>query len=435
MLYVILLSVLTAAAVFLLIAGIGDLAVDRIYMSPEAVSSRKAEIYSRFAAYVTANNISGGDAAAVAKWTSQNSYVTILIYDGDELHLRSSAGQAQGPSNLQEVDRIQYVGQYGKLYPMRFADGLYAIAIGDSSQTREYAINRMTAVSLAAVAFVAIMLWYVRRLSLRIIRLSREARVVGAGDLEHPIAAAGEDELSMLAGEMDHMRRSVIERMGSERQAWEANSELITAISHDIRTPMTSLIGYLGLLNEGDFSDLERVRQFSASAYGKAMELKDLTDELFKYFLVFGRSDPELAMEPFDGAMLLGQLISESAFDLTDAGFTVNNIGLEAACTVTADPLYLKRVLDNLVSNIKKYADRACPVIVLTELKDGMLTVCFSNTVSRTGSRAESTRIGLRTCEKILSLMGGRFLTRRDETHFAAEFSLPAAPGVPEEKG
>ena len=58
---------------------------------------------------------------------------------------------------------------------------------------------------------------------------------------------------------MDEMRRSLIQQMGSESRAWQANTELLTAISHDIRTPMTSMIGYLGLLNDSDFSDLEHL--------------------------------------------------------------------------------------------------------------------------------------------------------------------------------
>ena len=177
---------------------------------------------------------------------------------------------------------------------MRFADGVYRVAIGDSSNVREDNINRILSVLLASIAFISIMFWYIRRLTNRIIRLSREAEAIGAGDLEAPITVKGEDELATLAVEMDSMRRSVIERMSGERRAWEANSELITAISHDIRTPMTALIGYLGLLNGNGVPDADRNRAFISSAYDKAMELKDLTDELFKYFLVFGRAELDL---------------------------------------------------------------------------------------------------------------------------------------------
>ena len=221
------------------------------------------------------------------------------------------------------------------------------------------------------------------------------------------------------------MRHSVIARMSGERRAWEANSELITAISHDIRTPMTSLIGYLGLLNENGFQDPQRSAQFAASAYEKAMELKDLTDELFKYFLVFGRSELELNREELDGRLLLEQLLGEAQFELTDLGFTVEREDFEGDCLLSTDPLYLKRVLDNLVSNLKKYADRTSPVRMCSRLEGDKLSITVSNRVARSLDRVESTKIGLRTCEKILEAMGGRFEVQKDEEHFAASLILP----------
>ena len=425
-LYMICLSLLCAALVYMAVYGLGSLALERIYMSPQSVASRQAEIYADFSKYVTANKVSGSDADAVARWSGSNAYISIIIYKENSLNLRAADGRVQPVDSEQSFDRRRYDTQYGKLYPMRFSDGLYYIAIGDSTQVREDNVNRAIALLLGVAAFVSIMFWYVRRLSNRIIRLSKEAGIIGAGDLEAPITVSGEDELATLAGEMDAMRHSVIQRMSGERQAWEANSELITAISHDIRTPMTSLLGYLGLLNESGFSDPERGRQFAASAYDKAMELKDLTDELFKYFLVFGRSDLKLDMEEYDARFLLEQLLGEAEFDLSDAGFSVTRVECEESCIVQSDPLYLKRVVDNLVSNIKKYADRDQPVMILTELKDATLTVCISNAISRHAPVVESTKIGLRTCEKILDAMGGIFRTRRDEGHFVAEFSLPA---------
>lgn len=432
MLYLILLAALIAGLVFLGIYGVGNLAVEEIYMSPEAVSARKADIYSRFNAYVSANNINGTDSAAVARWTVDNQYVTILIYKGRDLNMSVSEGQVRPSDKLDSFEPIQYSNQYGKLYPMRFADGEYHIAIGDSSQSREYIVNRFIAVVAASITFVLVMLWYMRRLTRRIIRLSKEAVEIGAGDLERPINTQGVDELAMLAREMDNMRRSVIERMGNERKAWQANSELITAISHDIRTPMTSMIGYLGLINEDGFKDVERCRQFSATAYDKAMELKDLTDELFKYFLVFGRSELEMNMELFDARLLLEQLLGEAEFDLRDAGFSINNIEFKGECSIMVDPLYLKRVLDNLVSNVKKYADKSRPVIVISELEGNFLSLCMSNYITRSMDRVESTKIGLRTCEKILQHMGGSFTSTRDEEHFAAEFSIPVSNISPE---
>ena len=418
-LYMLLLSALCAGAVYLLTYSLGSWALQELYMSPEARSTRQAEIYSEFYRYVTDNHLSGDNADAVTAWTREHPYVSIQVYADEELSGRTASAPGQPTAA-----RRSYTVSYGRLYPMRFADGLYRVAISDTSNVREDNINRLLSVVLGSIAFIAIMLWYVRRLSSRIIRLSREADAIGAGDLEAPITVRGEDELATLAGEVDAMRRSVIERMSGERRAWEANSELITAISHDIRTPMTALIGYLGLLNESGEGD-EKSRRFAASAYDKAMELKDLTDELLKYFLVFGRAELDLKRESFDGRLLLEQLLGEAEFDLRDAGFEVRRIEFEGECSLTTDPLYLKRVVDNLVSNAKKYADREQPIVFLSEKEDGELIVTVSNRTAPRAPRVESTKIGLRTCEKILEALGGRFTVRNDGEHFAAEFVLP----------
>ena len=419
MLFSQLLALSAAALVFFAVSGSGRYAVEHIYMSPESVASRKAAIYSQFSSYVTANLVAGSDTAAIARWTRQHDFVTIVIYANESVTARVSGGRVANisPNPLPDT-------QYGKLYPMRFADGVYQIAIGDNSQTRELAVNSILAVVLAGISYIAIQLRYTGRLTRRIVSLSREAAEVSAGDLENPITAKGEDEIAALAQDMDTMRRSVIERMGNERRAWEANSELITAISHDIRTPMTSLIGYLGLMKEANLPEEQR-QQFTASAYDKAMELKSLTDELFRYFLVFGRAELEMNMELLDARLLLEQLLGEAEFDLRDSGFEVERVEFEGECMVRADPMYLKRVLDNLVSNMKKYADRSRNVQLVSEHSGSRLTLRFSNAVAHSRDRVESTKIGIRTCEKIMSHMGGQFSIQNDGSVFTAELSLP----------
>ncbi len=425
MLVMILVAGFAALLVYFGAYKLSTLALNKIYMSPESVSTRQAEIYADFYQFVVSRHIAGSDAAAVAKWPGNNEYITILIYKDEQLNMRVGGGVAQSSSSMSLAEKLQYNTQYGKLYPLRFSDGMYYIAISDNSQTREDNINRIVAVILGAVAFVFVMLLFIRRLTRRIVRLSREAELIGAGDLEAPITHSGEDELSTLAGEMDEMRRSVIERMGNERRAWEANSELITAISHDIRTPMTALIGYLGLLNEEGFTDKEKAEQFASSAYAKAMELKGLTDELFKYFLVFGRAELELSLEELDARFLLEQLFAEAQFDLSDAGFRVEAETPEGDARILVDPLYLKRVLDNLVSNAKKYADRNEPSSLRTELFERDLRVTMSNAVAKSMDRVESTKIGLRTCEKIMSAMNGSFSFELNGSSFSASFKLP----------
>ena len=417
-----LIGLVFSLTIYFLILSTGNAFIRNTYMSTEAVNQRKAEIYQEFANYVSAQNISGRNSTAVARWTKEHDYVTIYLFETG----RARQSYSEGKTVLSDLPRDYDSAVYGKLYPVRFSDGIYHIAIADSSHTHQSLLVRIVAFSCACIAFLLLNLIYTQRLTQRIIQLSKEAALVSSGDLWRSIEPSGGDELGALAESMDEMRRSVIQRMGKETQAWQANSELITAISHDIRTPMTSLIGYLALLNDGGFDDKERSKQFAASAYSKAMELKDLTDQLFRYFLVYGKAELELEMESFDGRLLLEQLVGEAEFDLYDAGFRMQNIEFEGECGIAADPAYLKRVFDNIVSNVKKYADREHPVVFMAELKDSRLSLTVSNRISRSMDRVESTKIGLRTCEKIMQAMGGSFKVSTDSDHFAAEISLPA---------
>lgn len=141
-------------------------------------------------------------------------------------------------------------------------------------------------------------------------------------------------------------------------------------------------------------------------------------------------------MEEFDARLLLEQLLGEAEFSLRDSGFGVQHIKFSGDCPIKADPLYLKRVVDNLVSDVKKYADSGCPVVFISELRDSMLSVCISNRISRSIDSAESAKIGIRTCEKIMRHMGGSFDVSSDGEHFAAEFRLHISsareePGAP----
>lgn len=421
MLLVTLSGLLMGLAVYFLVLNAGKIYIEKEYMSPEAVNARKAEIYRDFVSYVSAQQLSGRNSSAVARWTEERDHLTIYLFETGMARQSYSGGKADTPPSHRDYDSALY----GKLYPVRFSDGIYHIAISDSSQEHQLMVLKIAAVMCGGTGLLLLHLLYTRKLTRRIIALSKEAAEVSAGDLWNSIESDGSDELAALAGSMDEMRRSVIQRMGKETRAWQANSELITAISHDIRTPMTSLIGYLALLNDGGLEDEERAGQFAASAYGKAMELKDLTDQLFRYFLVYGKAELELDMEDYDAGMLLGQLVAEAEFDLADAGFKMQNIDFEGEGQVCADPKYLKRVFDNIVSNIKKYADAEKPVVFISELRYSRLSLTVSNTVARSMDRAESTKIGLRTCEKIMQAMGGSFNVTSDGDHFAAELSLP----------
>lgn len=416
-------GILVGLIVFLAANTIGSAYIDKVYMSPAAVEKRRDAIYSDFSHYVSSHSLSGTDYHAIAIWTDTRSDVTLLIYGQGHKRVHFSAGKIQSGDSLSVLPL-----EDASLYPVRFSDGLYIVSVNDVSESHVSFLAMIASVALGCLALVVIVIAYANHLTARIVALSREASEVASGDLEHVIPSVGGDEISDLALSMDNMRLSVIRRIGNEKLAWQANNDLITAMSHDIRTPMTSVIAYLGLLSENGFEDKARCRQFVDAAYNKAIELKHLTDELFSYFLVFGNKTPEMHIEELDGQLLFEQVVTEAEYDLRDAGFNVKNLGTVAPCTVRVDTMHLARVMNNLVSNVKKYADPARQVTIYSEFNGSRLFLCVSNYIPADTPRTESTKIGLASCRKIMETMGGAFHTASDDGHFSAELILPASP-------
>ena len=224
------------------------------------------------------------------------------------------------------------------------------------------------------------------------------------------------------------MRQSILDKLHREEAAWQANTDLITAISHDVRTPLTALMGYLDILADPDLPP-EIQRSYFDICRSNALRLKELTDELFGFFLVFGGQAPEQTLEPFDAPMLLEQILLEAQEDLTGQGFTVCLEWPEAfGGMLKVDLNHLRRVFDNLFSNLRKYADPQKPVTIRVSAGQGSLHMAITNAILAGGNRVESNKIGLKTCEKLLSAMGGSFRQSRDAGTFTAEVRLPIYP-------
>ena len=169
------------------------------------------------------------------------------------------------------------------------------------------------------------------------------------------------------------------------------------------RTPMMPEYGMGYWQCKLRYRTQEELQSYLDAAYGKAEQLKRLTDELFRYSLLFGCKELPLQLERYDASILLGQLLGESRAQLQQQGFTVQLLLPQQDVQIEADVTYLKRVFDNLFDNIRKYADPARPVAIAALLEDGALHVCLSNSVNPGAGRIESNKIGLRTCAKIMA--------------------------------
>lgn len=403
---------------------LGVWSINRWYMAGEAVELRNQRHERSLQQYVESNDVSSRDAVAIEQWLRQEKNTSVIVYqaEGDPYE----AGTWGTNLLLDDTTQNDLASLGYSFYSMQFADGEYRVAVCDYSESRLFGYAQIGALVVAFAVYSCIAFGFTRRLTRRVTCLSEA--VSAAGALNQTIPVTGTDELARLAQNVNTMRDTILERTRNEQTAWQANSDLITAMSHDIRNPLTSLIGYLDLLEMSQDRLPEDLRSYVLASRDKAYQLKDLTGEMFRYFLVFSRGEQETHPEPYDAQILCAQLLGECAAELRSRGFDVNLLPLTTPCTVTTDVQMLKRVTDNLLSNIEKYADPAARLTILAEREGGRLHVCFANRARHELARVESNHIGLRTCEAILQLLGGQFFTHRVGDDFSAEFVLPVTP-------
>lgn len=418
---------LVAAAVFSLAAGVAlffllTMAAYRligsVVMRPEHIAKQEAGCAERLQQYVTTHDISIEQIAQLDGWVTEEQNVLVTVYQGQDVLYYNSDVVIGQPGSDSEVDSREVS------YDIRFRNGTAEAVLISFFDNRYYLWTDLAGGMIAMIAALAVLYGFIRKKVWYITLLESELQILKGGDLSYPITVKGKDELSALAEEMDAMRLAILERQQEEEQAVRANQELVTAMSHDLRTPLTALLGYVDILSLHKEPEGQQ-DQYIRAIGEKAWQMKQLSDKLFEYFLVFRKGREEMQLQTVNGIEFLGQIVEESLFDMESEGFQIVRSSDEIDCVLQADVEEIRRVFGNIFSNLLKYADRSQPVQVCYEQETDRLTVSFRNAVAPGTDGMESSRIGLRTCAKIMEAHGGRFRCIRDGGSFEVRVEFP----------
>ncbi len=369
--------------------------------------------------YIDEKQVTSGNVELLLDWVDGQKDIYAMFYK--DVDLLFGPYLVEGDFGTEEYYKPPY-------YEMTLCDGTPIKAelecFMDSSYYYGVSALRLT---VGCVCFIVFLFVYLHGKIRYINRLEQELRILGSGNLEYSITVKGNDEVSGLAEGIESMRNGILEQQRMKAEAERANTELVTAMSHDLRTPLTSLIGYLELLTMHRYDSEEQMQKHLAHCREKAFQIKRMSDRLFEYFLVYGKQERNYQLHPVPCMDLLEELCNGQFFDWQEQGGAVDCQIEPLKETVRIDNEYFQRVLDNLVSNLKKYGDVAKPLTICAFGRQDMLHILFTNHVREQKDRIESTRIGLRTCGKIMEKHGGGFVWKQEGDSFTVELTLPFA--------
>lgn len=252
-----------------------------------------------------------------------------------------------------------------------------------------------------------------------------ELHYISSGHYDHRIPFEMGGDLGRLIESINALVDSTVMAIEEERRIEQSKDELITNVSHDIRTPLTSIIGYLGLIEERRYRTQEELLQYTHTAFQKSKQMKVLVDNLFEYTTV-RQSDTPLNLMTFDMQELLEQLVVDYELQASEKNVTIDLDPLTQHPLIKGDPEKLVRVFDNLLSNALKYDINGKKIIItikkikeeliITIKNDGpeipkqALKHLFDRFYRVEGSRSQQTGgtgLGLAIAHSIISLHNG----------------------------
>lgn len=186
------------------------------------------------------------------------------------------------------------------------------------------------------------------------------------GELDKPLEIKGEDDVAKLAGNINGIVEKLKEITLEEKKAQKTKNDLITNVSHDLRTPLTSIIGYLNLIETDEYRDEVQLRHYTGIAYEKAKRLNVLINDLFE-LTKMQNGVVVLRTSKVNLVELLCQIVSEFQYQIKCNEMESRVRFSDDKLVVNGDIDKLVRAFENLITNSIKYGKEGYYIDIVTK--------------------------------------------------------------------
>lgn len=406
---------IVSSLVFLCMSAVSDTVITRYVRDNDLVKKDTARIVGSLQSFVSGKDISMRDVGRLADWARSEKYMHLIVFrqgevafDSDVLNERTVANGTIYVPNYSVTFRDQEA-------PI-FLDSFYDYRFHEIAMFAELAIAFFLFTSIV-VFFVAGHLAYIRQIVFGV-------EVLEGGNLEYEIPVRGNDELSLLAGSLNEVRKVFLRRGNRPQDASGPGIADLAVISHDLRTPLTTLILFIEIIKtKKNISDSERdyyIQKLSVIANKikvLAENLEDFSSDDLQY--------PVSLEAPRPAADILREVLPEAVLFLGERGFSVREKYCLSDERIRVNNHFVYRIIDNVVSNIDRYADQDKPVTIEMRGKRGKVYLSFKNFAKTLPEQMKTSKLGLSLVSKMMHGMDGNCVVSKQANRFAVSLEFP----------
>ena len=211
------------------------------------------------------------------------------------------------------------------------------------------------ALMLSFILFIILFIIITNRKMKYLDEIAVGLKKIAGGNLNYHIKEEGNDEIRKLASNINYMAEEINKKILAERNAEKTKADLITNVSHDLRTPLTSIMGYIGLVKDKRYEDEGDRDEYLNIAFNKAEKLKVLIEDLFEYTKL-NNDGIKINKIRVNINEFLVQIIEELMPIFEENNLTIVNNTSKEGMYVDLDPDKMMRVFENLLTNAVKYS-------------------------------------------------------------------------------
>ena len=277
---------------------------------------------------------------------------------------------------------------------------------------------RSICVVASIILFIVVFLCVLGQRLSYLITIIKGVEMLHARSMDYDIPLEGNDELTRLAESINYLSAARRELWRQEQAFQEERSAWVRALSHDIRTPLTSMLSYSELLRKKEHLSDEEIKNYIELVFSKSSQIRQLTEQLM--------NPDNGTWEKIDDIRFLIEQFAEEWEEILEGRFLCRTdlTGL-TSFEGMADVHALHRILDNLISNVEKYADPGRDVELIFKNEDRRLVLIQRNGIKKSGfDKVESSRIGLESVRRIADVYNGEVSVSDTDDIFEIKIAL-----------